>query len=182
MVWQFLFFCFLFFSQCQCYFRFRHYPGVKKTIVLFFVTHTLILIVFNDKFCLHCLKVIFLLNNSHRFLPSFRARPNWETHAKRLFYSIVYRDFTSRKTFALFFLLFTMSSWFHSVEFSPHSLRLKFCFQFLAKILAVRQKCSRKISLSKIAFNWILRTVDVSECSQTSQNLSCLLVGTERLF
>lgn len=53
-----------------------------------------------------------------------------------------------------------MSSWFHSVEFSPHSLRLKFCFQFLAKILAVRQKCSRKISLSKIAFNWIL---DLSE-------------------
>lgn len=96
-------FLFFFFSQCQCYFRFRHYPGVKKTIFLFFVTHTLILIVFNDKFCLHCLKVIFLLNNSHRFLPSFRARPNWETHAKRLFYSIVYRDFTSRKTFALFF-------------------------------------------------------------------------------
>ena len=63
-----------------------------------------------------------------------------------------------------------MSSWFHSVEFSPHSLRLKFCFQFLAKILAMRQKCSRKNFIVKNSFqldssnSWCLRMLpDLSE-------------------
>lgn len=180
LVWQFLF-VFLFSVNVSVTLGFDTIQEWKKKLFLLFVTHTSILIVFNDKFCLHCLKAIFLLKNSHRFLPSFKVRRNWETPRKEdvLFNSLSW--FYVKKDLRIIFLLFTMSSWFHSVEFS-HSLRLKFCFQFLAKILAVRQKCSRKISLSKIAFNWILRTVDVSECSQTSQNLSCLLVGTERLF
>lgn len=30
-----VFVCFFIFSRCQCYFRFRHYPGVKKQLFYF---------------------------------------------------------------------------------------------------------------------------------------------------
>ena len=30
-----VFVCVFIFSQCQCYFRFRHYPGVKKQLFYF---------------------------------------------------------------------------------------------------------------------------------------------------